>query len=267
MNDWIYIHTLDPIIFSIGPLNVGWYGLMYGLSFLVGYFLMTRQARKYGGPIEENDFSVLMTYVILGVVVGGRIGWVIFYGGGPYFASPLRILETWRGGMSFHGGMIGVGMALLLYGRRHNLSLVVLLDLINPVIPIGLFFGRIGNFINGELYGKPTDGSWGVIFPGDKAQLPRHPSQLYEAMLEGLLLFVALQLLAPRFKQQPGMITALFLLGYGLGRFAVEFVRLPDRDIGYLWGFITMGQSLSLPMILIGLGWAGYIQLGARKAA
>jgi phosphatidylglycerol:prolipoprotein diacylglycerol transferase len=267
MSNWIYVHNLDPILFRMGPVQVGWYGLMYGISFVCGYLLATRRARRHGGPIPEQDYSVLMTYIILGVVLGGRLGWVIFYGGSAYFASPWRILETWRGGMSFHGGMVGVGIALLIYGRRHNLSMLVLLDLINPIIPIGLFFGRIGNFINGELFGKPTDGTWGVIFPGDKEQLPRHPSQLYEALLEGLLLFLLLQWLAPRINHMRGMTTALFLLGYGLGRFAVEFVRLPDRDIGYLWSFVTMGQLLSLPMIIIGLGWAVKIHLSQQKTA
>ena len=263
MSDWIYIHDLDPILFSIGPVRVGWYGLMYGVSFVLAYMLMTWRARRFGGPIEERDHSVLMTYVILGVVLGARLGWVIFYGGADYIFSPLRILETWKGGMSFHGGLLGVVLALWIYARRNRIPILVLADVLAPVIPLGLFFGRIGNFINGELFGKPTDGSWGVIFPGDPSRLPRHPSQLYEAALEGLLLFVVLQLLAPRLKH-PGMAAAIFLLGYGLSRVAVEFVRLPDRDIGYLWSFITMGQVLSLPMILIGLGWLIYIQYRAR---
>ncbi|MCZ6646747.1 MAG: prolipoprotein diacylglyceryl transferase [SAR324 cluster bacterium] len=255
MKGWIYTHDLDPILFTLGPLSVGWYGLMYGLSFLLGYWILVRQARKYGGPVSAEDHSLLMTYIILGVVIGGRLGWVIFYGGLPYLYEPLRIFQVWKGGMSFHGGMLGVATAWWLFARRHNIHIVTLSDLVSPVIPLGLMLGRIGNFINGELYGKPTDGSWGVIFPGDAEGLPRHPTQLYEAFGEGLLLFAVLQILRPYLKRK-GLTTALFLVGYGVARALVEFVRLPDRDIGYLWKFVTMGQALSLPMILIGGAWA-----------
>ncbi len=258
MSGWIYQHNLDPILFSLGPVNVGWYGLMYGLSFLLGYWLMVRRAKKYGGPVAAEEISVLMTYIILGVVAGGRLGWVVFYGGADYLFSPWRILETWKGGMSFHGGVLGVIAAMWLYSHRHKIHILTLADLIAPVIPIGLFLGRIGNFINGELYGKPTDGTWGVIFPGGGAGVPRHPSQLYEALLEGLLLYIVLQFLQ-HYQKRRGLNTAVFLLGYGLGRMAVEFVRLPDRDIGYLWGFVTMGHVLSLPMVLIGTAWILHI--------
>jgi phosphatidylglycerol:prolipoprotein diacylglycerol transferase len=180
---------------------------------------------------------------------------VIFYGGLPYFMEPWRILETWKGGMSFHGGMLGVTFAMWLYARRRKIPVLAISDHGAPWVPIGLFFGRIGNFINGELYGMATDGTWGVVFKrSDPEQLRRHPTQLYEALLEGALLFAALALMRRR-RWPPGTITAMFLMLYGLARFVVEFVRLPDRDIGYSWGWVTRGQVLSLPMVLTGLVW------------
>lgn len=260
MNDWIYVHDLDPIIFHLGPLRVGWYGVMYALAFLSGYFYLQAAAKRPGAIVDTEEVPNLLTYIILGVVLGGRLGWVLFYGGLPYFMEPWRILETWKGGMSFHGGLIGVILAMVLYARRHRLSLVALADLIVLWVPVGLFLGRIGNFINGELYGKPTDGTWGVIFPGDPRQVPRHPSQLYEAGLEGVAIFLVL-LVVRRFSRREGVTTATFLLCYGMARFAVEFVRLPDADIGYLWRFVTMGQVLSMPMILVGGLWLVWIYI------
>jgi phosphatidylglycerol:prolipoprotein diacylglycerol transferase len=194
------------------------------------------------------------TYLIVGVVVGGRLGWVIFYGGLPYLIEPIRIVQTWRGGMSFHGGLIGVLLAIWIFARTRRVSMLSVGDAVVPYVPIGLFFGRIGNFINGELWGKPTDGSWGVIFPGDRVHAPRHPSQLYEALLEGVLIFVVLWLIR-RQGHRPGAMPAVFMLLYGLGRSVVEFIRLPDADIGYLWGPITMGHLLSLPLIIVGSMW------------
>jgi phosphatidylglycerol:prolipoprotein diacylglycerol transferase len=264
MRGWIYVHTLSPILFQLGPLRIGWYGLMYALSFLLGYLLLQRQARRPGCPISEEQVPNLVTYIILGVVLGGRLGWVVFYGGLPYLEEPWRILETWKGGMSFHGGLLGVLFALWLYARRQRAPLLKVGDTVIVYVPLGLFFGRIGNFINGELYGKPTDGTWGVVFPTDRLGVPRHPSQLYEALLEGLLIFIALAVLKRRVPRD-GMQPAAFLLLYGLARTAVEFVRLPDADIGYLWGFLTMGMLLSLPMAIAGLGWVVYIL--ARPAA
>lgn len=258
MNGWIYTHTLDPILFQIGPVRIGWYGLMYALSFLVGYGLALRDARRGRIVIQEADVPSLMTYLILGVVVGGRLGWVIFYGGSPYLEEPWRVFETWKGGMSFHGGLLGVTLAFWLFARSRKLSVLSVADAVVIYVPIGLFFGRIGNFINGELYGKPTDGTWGVIFPSDRQHVPRHPSQLYEAALEGIVIFAVLWLARLR-GHRPGMQPALFLLLYGLARSAVEFVRLPDSDIGYLWGPITMGQLLSAPMWITGLIWIGYL--------
>jgi phosphatidylglycerol:prolipoprotein diacylglycerol transferase len=250
MNRWVYVHNLDPVLFSLGPLRIGWYGLMYALSFLIGYALLLRQARRPGAVIPEAEVPNVVTYIILGVVLGGRLGWVLFYGGAEYWEEPWRVIETWKGGMSFHGGLIGVTLAIWLYARRHRLPLLKVGDALIVYVAIGLFFGRIGNFINGELYGKPTDGTWGVVFPGDRLRVPRHPSQLYEAALEGAVIW------ALRGVRRDGLQPAVFLLLYGLFRTAVEFVRLPDADIGYLWrGFVTMGMVLSVPMALAGLLW------------
>ncbi len=258
MNGWIYTHNLNPILFELGPIRVGWYGLMYAISFLIGYFLLQRDARLGRIVVEEKDVPNLTTYLIVGVVVGGRLGWVIFYGGMPYLLEPIRILQTWHGGMSFHGGLIGVLLAFWIFARSRRVSILSVADAVTLYVPIGLFFGRIGNFINGELYGKPTDGSWGVIFPGDRARAPRHPSQLYEALLEGVVIFVVLWLIR-RHGHRPGTLPAVFTLLYGLARTAVEFIRLPDADIGYLWGPITMGQVLSLPLILVGSIWVLFL--------
>ena len=260
MSEWVYVHNLDPIIFNIGPLRVGWYGMMYAVSFLLGYFLLSRWAKEEGSSVAEKDVGTLVTYVILGVVLGARLGWVVFYGGMPYFVEPWRIFETWKGGMSFHGGLLAVVFALWLFARRNRIPILSISDFVAPLCALGLFFGRMGNFINGELYGKPTDQSWGVLFPkkNDPEQLWRHPSQIYEGVLEGLVIFGVLYLLRRRVRI-PGFHSALLLLLYGIFRIAVEFVRLPDRDIGYTWGFVTRGQFLSLPMILVGGVWIVYL--------
>ncbi|MDH4247532.1 MAG: prolipoprotein diacylglyceryl transferase [Deltaproteobacteria bacterium] len=260
MNTWVYVHDLDPIIFQLGWLRIGWYGAMYALTFLTAYMFLLRSARRPGAPVPMEEVPNLLTYLILGVILGGRLGWVVFYGGLPYLMEPWRVLETWKGGMSFHGGLLGVLTALLLYARRHQVAPLRLGDFVLPWVPVGLFFGRIGNFINGELFGKPTDGTWGVIFPGDSLRLPRHPSQLYEAVLEGVVIFIVLMLLRER-TRRAGYQPAVFLILYGLARISVEFVRLPDPDIGYLSGFLTMGMLLSLPMVLAGLVWCLYIRL------
>ena len=258
MSGWIYVHHLDPILLHLGPLRIGWYGVMYALTFLTGYWFLLRESRRPEAPVPTEDVPNLFTYLILGVILGGRLGWVVFYGGLPYLYQPYRVLETWKGGMSFHGGLLGVGFALWLYARSRKVSLLKVTDFMATWVPVGLFLGRIGNFINGELYGKPTDGSWGVIFPQDPLQVPRHPSQLYEAVLEGAVIFAVLYALR-RGTRRPGSQPAVFLLLYGCARFAVEFIRLPDADIGYLWSFVTMGQLLSLPMILVGAVWTLYV--------
>lgn len=267
MSDWIYVHDLDPIIATIGPLRVGWYGLMYAITFMIFYFFTIHRSKKDGAPLNEDQAASLITYIILGVILGARLGWVIFYGGLPYLENPLRIFETWKGGMSFHGGMLGVLVAMIIFTRKHKISLLRLADFAIPMGPVGLFFGRIGNFINGELFGKFTDGTWGVIFKTGGPQ-PRHPSQLYEALGEGIATFLILILLQKPLRNYPGLLSALFLACYGLFRSLVELVRLPDRDIGYLAGeWLTMGMLLSLPMLFVGLGWGGYILYTSKKTA
>jgi len=258
MEGWIFLHDIDPVLVALGPLKVRWYGLMYFIAFLLGYLFILRMSRQPYSPIETEDVPNLLTFVILGVILGGRLGYVLFYGGWYYILAPWKILEIWKGGLSFHGGLLGFTAALWLYARSRKVPLLAVGDFVIVMVPVGLFFGRLGNFINGELFGKPTDGSWGVVFPTDPIQVPRHPSQLYEAFGEGLVIFLVLWALYTHVRR-PGIQPAVFLLLYGIARFAVEFIRLPDADMGYLWGVVTMGQVLSMPMIAVGLGWTIYI--------
>ena len=241
---------IDPIIFSIGPLAVRWYGMMYLLGFVGGYFVMCHVARLREYPINKEQISDLLFYGVIGVVAGGRIGYTLFYNANYYLSRPWEIFYVWEGGMSFHGGLLGVVTVLLLYAYRRNFSLLMIADLVVSAVPIGLGFGRIGNFINAELWGRVTDLPWGIVFPGAGPQ-PRHPSQLYEAALEGLLLFTVIYILH-RKRVRQGVAGFSFLTLYGLFRFLVEFVRQPDAHLGFLWGGATMGQLLSLPMIVVG---------------
>jgi len=248
---------IDPILFKIGPLAVRWYGMMYLLGFVGGYLIMVRVARLRQFPIDKETLSDLLFYAVLGVIIGGRVGYTLFYNPGYYLSHPLEIFYVWEGGMSFHGGLLGVTLVLLFYCRHRDLSLLMIADLSAVAVPIGLGFGRIGNFINGELWGRVTDCTWGMIFPGG-GRFPRHPSQLYEAALEGVLLFVLIYLLH-RFKVRQGIPAFCFLLFYGVFRFMIEFVRQPDAHLGFLWGGATMGQLLCLPMIFIGSGGLVYL--------
>lgn len=248
---------IDPIIFSIGPLAVRWYGMMYLLGFVGGYFMMCHVARLRDMPIKKEVISDLLFYAVLGVVIGGRLGYTLFYNSSYYLRHPLEIFYVWEGGMSFHGGLLGVLIVLLLFCWRHNLPLLLIGDLAVSAVPIGLWFGRIGNFINAELWGRVTDHSWGIVFPGG-GSLPRHPSQLYEAGLEGLVLFVLIYLLH-RSGARRGIPVFSFVFLYGIFRFLVEFLRQPDNHLGFLWGGATMGQLLSVPMIIIGLGGLLYV--------
>ncbi len=243
---------IDPIAIQIGPLAVRWYGLMYLAAFamflLLGRYRARQQILKGWKPADLDD---LLLYGILGVVLGGRIGYCLFYKPGYYLANPLEIFAVWQGGMSFHGGLLGVLFAMWLYGRRTERPFWRVMDFIAPLVPPGLAAGRFGNFINGELWGRPTDVPWGVVFP-QVDSLPRHPSQLYEFGLEGIALFLLLWLYS-RKPRPVGAVSGLFLIGYGSARFLVEYFREPDAYLGLLSLGMSMGQWLSLPMILVGI--------------
>ncbi len=243
---------IDPIAVSIGPLSIRWYGLMYLVGFIGGAWLGVYRARRPGSGWEPAEVWDLLFYIALGVVIGGRLGYALFYQFGYYLSKPWEILFIWTGGMSFHGGVIGVLLGMAMYARHHGRSFLSVGDFAVPLMPLGLFAGRIGNFINQELWGRVTDVPWGVVFPVAGPE-PRHPSQLYEGFLEGLLLFVLLWWFSSR-PRKPGAVGGLFLLGYGISRFCVEFVREPDAHLGAIaFDWMTMGQLLSLPMIGVGL--------------
>lgn len=250
---WHY-PNIDPVALDLGFFKIHWYGLMYLIAFVVGWWVGVRRARKLLDWNAEK-VSDLLFYIALGVILGGRIGYILFYDLPFYLDNPLAVFQVWQGGMSFHGGLIGVTLAMWLYARKVRLSLFQVADFVAPLVPIGLFTGRIGNFINGELWGKVTDSSWGmaVYDPALQQVVQRYPTQLLEALLEGVVLFVILMAYANR-RRPPGAVAGLFLVGYGAFRFMVEFFRMPDAHIGYLaWDWFTMGQLLSLPMIAIGL--------------
>lgn len=259
---------IDPVIFQIGPLAVRWYGLAYVAGLVLGWRYMHLMNRRYAKAMEPKDIDDLLFWMTIGVVVGGRLGSVLFYNLPYYIDNPLAALAIWQGGMSFHGGLLGVIAAEIIFARRRGIPLLRLADLVAVAVPIGLFFGRIANFINGELYGRRTDVAWAMVFPNSDGQ-PRHPSQLYEAALEGLLLLVVLFFLArrPGGFERPGSLAGVFLIGYGLSRIVVELAREPDAYPGYLIGGTTMGQWLSVPMLVLGalLIWNGRRQ--AKTAA
>ncbi|MFO1350762.1 MAG: prolipoprotein diacylglyceryl transferase [Gammaproteobacteria bacterium] len=246
--------NFDPVAISLGPIKVRWYGLMYLLGFAAGWALGRYRANRLGSTWRGQQVDDLLFYLAFGVILGGRIGYVLFYNFNAFLHEPLMLFKIWEGGMSFHGGLLGVLTAMALYARQQGRTFFEVTDFIAPLVPPGLFFGRIGNFINGELWGRTTDLPWGMVFqtPG-AGDLPRHPSQLYEAGLEGVALFLILWLYSA--KPRPTMaVSGLFLICYGLFRFAIEFVREPDAQIGYLaFGWLTMGQVLSLPMFIFGV--------------
>lgn len=250
----MFVHPqFSPYIFQIGGIGPTWYGLMYVIAFVLGYQLAVYRA-KYKANWTKDQVGDLLFYLVIGTVVGGRLGYMLFYNFDAFISNPLTFFQVQKGGMAFHGGLIGVTVAFAYFSFKHKHKFLEVADFIAPIIPIGLFFGRIGNFINAELWGKPTDVSWAVIFPNVDMQ-PRHASQLYEAVLEGLVLFIVLYLYSrkPRFN---GQIGGMFLLGYAIARFIVEFYRLPDAHIGYLaFDWLTMGQLLCVPMFLIGLAF------------
>jgi phosphatidylglycerol:prolipoprotein diacylglycerol transferase len=249
----LLIHPdIDPVAIAIGPLKIHWYGLMYLVGFLGGYAFGVWRARQPDSGWDPGEIGDLLFHIAVGVIIGGRLGYALFYNAGHYLSAPHEILYLWSGGMSFHGGMIGVIVALWWYARRTRRPLLAVTDYVAVLAPIGLGPGRIGNFINQELWGKPSDLPWAMVFPRAD-DIPRHPSMLYEAVLEGPALFFLLLWFANR-RPETGRISGLFLAAYAAMRFAVEFVRLPDAHIGYLaWNWLTMGQLLSLPMLALGL--------------
>ena len=276
----IHLHDIDPIALGLGPVRVHWYGVMYLLGFGIAWWLGRRRIRAGRLPgVNEEAFGDLLFYGILGVILGGRIGYVLFYAFDGFLASPLSLFKVWEGGMSFHGGLLGVVAAAWWWSRKHGLHLMDTVDFVAPLVPPGLGLGRLGNYIGGELWGRFTGSNWGVVFPasdlGPYTGLPmeqlrqlhasgaldpfaRHPSQLYQAALEGLVMFCVLWWYSR--KPRPRYAVAgLFALLYGCFRFVVEFVRVPDAQLGYLaFGWLTMGQVLSLPLIVLGLAWMGW---------
>lgn len=256
------IDNLNPVLIHLGPLQIHWYGAMYALSFIIAYYLICYLAPKRGVPLDRDGVAELIIYLAAGVLFGGRLGYVLFYNLPYYLHHPVKIVAVWDGGMSFHGGLIGVTMAGLLFSRNSGVPFWSLTELVVPVAPLGLFLGRLGNFINGELWGRPSDLPWAMIFPRvplvHGVMVPRHPSQLYEAILEGLVLFAIIWILAQK-PRPKGVLFGTFLALYGLFRCFLEFFRQPDLQLGFIGGVITMGQILSIPMILIGLSvivWA-----------
>lgn len=256
---------ISPIALSLGPLQVRWYGLMYLFGFAAAWFLgrFRLKKTKFITPIQ---FEQTLTLGMIGVILGARLGYVLFYDLAAYIEDPTRIFMVWQGGMSFHGGLLGVLVAVFFAARNAGKTYFELVDFVAPLVPTGLFFGRIGNFINAELWGRVTDSPLGMVFPGG-GPLPRHPSQLYEAFLEGLVLFIILWVFSS--KKRPTMaVSGVFALGYGIFRCIVEFFREPDAHIGYLaGGFLTMGMVLCIPLICIGLFllWHAYGSVASRK--
>jgi len=246
---------IDPVAIRLGPLAIRWYALAYIAGLLGGWWYarwLSRRTPYAMTPVQVDD---LLMWATLGVVLGGRIGYVLFYKPAYFLSHPADILAVWQGGMSFHGGLLGVILAIVLFSRRNGLSIPAVGDVVACVVPIGLFFGRLANFINGELFGRAApDFPYAMVFPNG-GPIPRHPSQLYEAALEGLVLFVVLHLLwrIESVRQRPGVLIGLFLAGYGLARITAEFFREPDAHLGYLWAGATMGQLLSIPMVIAGL--------------
>lgn len=244
--------SIDPVAFHLFSWPVYWYGLMYLSGFLIGWALLALRLNVMPRTFSRDQLSDIVFYAALGAIIGGRLGYILFYDWATIFSDPLRIFQTWKGGMSFHGGLLGVLFALALYARKIQKPFLALTDLISPVVPIGLGAGRIGNFINGELWGRMTNVPWGMIFPNGGPYV-RHPSQIYEFLLEGVLLFLILWIFSAR-PRPLGAVSGLFAVFYGLFRFLAEFFREPDLQIGYIaFGWLTEGQLLSIPLILVGI--------------
>ncbi len=255
---------IDPVAFSVFGLEIRWYGLSYVAAFLLAQWLLKRLAKEKLLPISERDVGDFIFFAMIGTIIGGRLGYIAFYKSAHYLAHPMEILQVWRGGLSFHGGLLGVVAALALFARTRKVRMAQLFDGAALAVGPGIFCVRVANFINGELWGRPTDVSWGMVFPAAEAGgVPRHPSQLYEAAYEGLFLFVVMwNARKSRLAEWPGALSGLFMLIYGAGRFMIEFVREPDQHLGTVLGPLSMGQALCIAMIAMG----AWILLRARPA-
>ncbi len=257
---------IDPVAIALGPVKVHWYGLAYLAGLAFAWWLAVRRSQVPGAAVKREQVDDLIFFGALGVVLGGRIGYALFYGGDKLAEDPSWLLRVWQGGMSFHGGMLGVMFAMYLFARRRQIGVGALLDFVAPLVPIGLAFGRLGNFIGQELWGRPTDAPWAMVFPADPLQLARHPSQLYQFALEGLLLGIILIWFSSR-PRPTWAVSGVFSLGYGIMRFVVEFFREPDQHIGFeALGWLTRGQMLCLPMIALGIFLLVYAYRGASSS-
>jgi len=257
--------VIDPIIFSIGPVALRWYGMMYLIGFLAAMFIANKAADKSQGVWTRDQVSDLLFYSFLGVILGGRVGYVLFYQFDYFLTDPLYLFQIWQGGMSFHGGLIGVITAIYFFSRQTNKSFLAVSDFVVPLVPIGLGMGRLGNFINAELWGRQTDVPWAMVFPTDPLQVPRHPSQLYEFFLEGVVLFFIMYIIT-RKPRTLGLASGSFLIAYGVFRTIIEFFREPDAHLGLYFSFISKGQILSLPMVLAGVFLIYFGYLSQKKA-
>lgn len=255
--------ALDPVALSLGPLVIRWYGIAYLTGFLLAAFIIYRVARHWKLTVDLDSLLTIMVCVIAGILLGARLGYCLFYGQGTYLENPLKIFAFNEGGMSFHGGLIGALIAGMAAARLTRIPYLTLADLGAIAAPVGLFFGRLANFVNGELWGAPTDLPWGVVFGGAAGDIPRHPTQLYEALLEGAIIFSVLLILAHKVPPRPrGTFIGIFLILYGLFRILIEFVRQPDAQLGYLFGdWLTMGMVLSVPLVVVGIVLLSYAHI------
>lgn len=266
--EFLHFPNIDPVALALGPIVIRWYALAYIAGILLGYFVLNRQNKRDAFfSIKAKDDLIL--YAVLGIILGGRLGFVLFYHPVYFFHHPLEIFQVWQGGMAFHGGALGVMAAFWLYAKKHALPYFGVTDRIALVAPVGLCLGRIANFINGELYGRiALDVPWAMVFPNG-GPLPRHPSQLYQSATEGLLLFIMLALLVYGYRalDRRGLVSGAFLMGYGSARFAMEFFREPDAHLGFIFAGLSMGQLLCVPMILLGVGLVIYSRKKVKRAA
>lgn len=262
---------IPPTIVSVGPFALRWYSVMYVVGYVVGYRLVLKRIESGRSTLTRGDLDNLIWYLVVGMLLGARLIYVLVYGRGEYAAHPIEVFAVWHGGLSFHGAILGMAVAIFLFARRYRFPVLTVTDLVALCGTPGLFFGRIGNFINGELYGRPTTVPWAMIFPGDPFHVPRHPSQLYEAFAEGVLLSALLwwadRVARAHGYERPGLMTALFLVGYAIARFSLEFTRAPDAQLGLVVGALSMGQLLSIIMFAAGLALSAVVGLAGRRSS